>query len=324
MIGLFIITPIYFSNMPVWSRILLELFCADLLYFLFVVLKVQRNLSKRINPITNTEQQAHLDAMAAARKIAQSGIVLLQNTEDLLPLSKGAKLNLIGLRCVQMNYNGGGSVASDESKCTTLEAALRETSFELNQDLLNLSYNYLKNESVSIAPMKKNNKVKQGNRQKGGAEFIAKPGSPVKTELPVAALTSKQLYPDGRSILEHAKEFSNIALVVLSRGCGEGYIIYRQQNHELTYKNRVPITAVRREDTRFLISVSISMTDCKRLSCIQNSGANTFINSAANRFQPFKSACSKDICSDCSCVCKKSAFMSFIQSVSYIHIPHSK
>lgn len=223
MIGLFIITPIYFSNMPAWSCILLGLFCADLFYFLFVVLKVQRNLSKRIKPITNAEQQAHLDAMTAARKIAQSGIVLLQNTEDLLPLSKGAKLNLIGLRCVQMNYNGGGSAASDESKCTTLEAALRETGFELNQDLLNLSYHYLKDESVSIAPMKKNHKVKQGNRQKGGAEFIAKPGSPVKTELPVAALTSKQLYPDGRSILEHAKEFSNVALVVLSRGGGEGY-----------------------------------------------------------------------------------------------------
>lgn len=110
-------------------------------YFCFVVLKVQRLLGQKE---TAAEKNAHEAAAQTARRVSQSGIVLLQNRDDFLPLPKRSKLNLVGLRCVQMNYNGGGSAASDESKCITLEDALRQTGFQLNQDLLNLSYHYLK------------------------------------------------------------------------------------------------------------------------------------------------------------------------------------
>lgn len=223
MIVLFVATPVLLSNLPVWASVMIGIFCADLFYFFFVVLKVQRNIAVAFGRESEMERRAHEEAMETARQIAQEGITLLCNEQNLLPLPRGTKLNLIGLRCVQLNYNGGGSAASDESKCVTLENALRETGFELNQELLNLSYHYLKNEKFSIASPGKRHKVKQGNRQKGGAEFVAKPGSPVKKELPVEALTSRLLYPDGRSILEHAKEYSDMALVVLSRGGGEGY-----------------------------------------------------------------------------------------------------
>ena len=189
-------------------------------YFCFVVLKVQRLLGQKE---TAAEKNAHEAAAQTARRISQSGIVLLQNRDDFLPLPKGSKLNLVGLRCVQMNYNGGGSAASDESKCITLEDALRQTGFQLNQDLLNLSYHYLKNGKASIAAPKKNDKVKQGSAQKGGAEFAAKPGAPVKPEIDVKTLRSTSLYDDGRTVLEHGRDYSEIALVVLSRGGGEGY-----------------------------------------------------------------------------------------------------
>lgn len=189
-------------------------------YFFFVVLKVQRLLGEKE---TEAEQRAHEGAAQTAREIARGGIVLLQNTDDLLPLPKGSKLNLVGLRCVQMNYNGGGSAASDESKCTTLETALREAGFQLNEELLNLSYNYLKNGKASIASPGKNYKVKQGNAQKGGAEFVAKPGAPVKPEISADVLKNTALYPDGRTVLEHAKDYSDVAVLVLSRGGGEGY-----------------------------------------------------------------------------------------------------
>lgn len=189
-------------------------------YFCFVVLKVQRLLGQKE---TAAEKNAHEAAAQTARRISQSGIVLLQNRDDFLPLPKGSKLNLVGLRCVQMNYNGGGSAASDESKCITLEDALRQTGFQLNQDLLNLSYHYLKNGKASIAAPKKNDKVKQGSAQKGGAEFAAKPGAPVKPEIDVKTLRSPSLYDDGRTVLEHGRDYSEIALVVLSRGGGEGY-----------------------------------------------------------------------------------------------------
>ena len=154
------------------------------------MVKVQRLLGPKE---TEEEHRAHEAAAETARKIAQGGIVLLENEDALLPLPKGSRLNLVGLRTVQMAFNGGGSAASDESKCTTLESALRQTGFELNQDLLNVSYNYLKNGKASITSPGKNYKVKQGSAQKGGAEFVAKPGSPVKTEISAKVLTDATL-----------------------------------------------------------------------------------------------------------------------------------
>ena len=210
----------YLLGMGMIGAVLLGIVLGGLSYFFFIVLKVQRLFGQKER---EEEKAAHEKAAETAREIARGGIVLLQNDGDLLPLPKGSKLNLVGLRCVQMNYNGGGSAASDESKCITLENALRQTGFQLNQDLLNLSYNYLKNGKASIASPGKNFKVKQGSAQKGGAEFVAKPGAPVKTEISMDVLKNTALYPDGRIILEHARDYSDVALVMLSRGGGEGY-----------------------------------------------------------------------------------------------------
>ena len=207
-------------GMGLLGALLLGTILGGLSYFFFVVLKVQQMLGQKESP---GELAAHTAAAETARKIAQGGIVLLENTDCLLPLPKGSKLNLVGLRCVQMNYNGGGSAASDESKCVTLEDALRQTGFLLNEDLLNLSYNYLKNGKASIVSPGKNFKVKQGSAQKGGAEFVAKPGAPVKPEISGDILENTALYSDGRTVLEHAKDYSDVAMVMLSRGGGEGY-----------------------------------------------------------------------------------------------------
>lgn len=223
MILLFTATPACFAGYPLPICLLLGIFCADLFYFAFVVLKAHRVVHDSAQKTSQQQADAEATAQAQARCIAQEGIVLLQNTRDLLPLPQGTKINLIGLRGVQMCFNGGGSAAGDESKCVTLEEALQKTGFVLNQDFLNLSYNYLKNGKLSIQSPGKNYRVKQGTSQKGGAEFVTKPGAPVKSELPAEALTATSLYSDGKTILQHGAEFSDIAMVVLSRGGGEGY-----------------------------------------------------------------------------------------------------
>lgn len=222
MMAAFIITPLWYG-FPMWAALPLGIFCADIFYFLLVVLKVQRNLFDRFRGETPAQAQAHREAEEAACKIAESGIVLLQNTGDFLPLAPGSRLNLLGLRCVQMNFNGGGSASSDESRCTTLPDALRRSGFVLNEDLLHLSANYLKNGKISITPLSRRHRVQQGNSQKGGAEFVAKAGACRKPELPAEALTHTGLYPDWRSVLDHAVQFSDTAVIVLSRGGGEGY-----------------------------------------------------------------------------------------------------
>lgn len=223
LMAVIILSAVFASSLPLWACILLGIFNADLVYFLFVVLKIHRIVMERFCVDMETERLAHQDAAAYAREIAAEGIVLLKNEEAVLPLAKGTHLNLFGLRCVQMNYNGGGSAASDESKCVSLEQGLREAGFLLNQDLLNLSYNYLKNGKYSVASPGENYRVKSRNEQKGGAEFVSKPGSPLKAEIPVEALRNTDICPDGQSVMDHAKQFGDIALIVLSRGGGEGY-----------------------------------------------------------------------------------------------------
>ncbi len=210
-------------GMPIAAALFVGMFCGGVSYFFFVVLKVQRLILEKLRGTSPEEAAAHQTAEEAAREIARCGIVLLKNEDNLLPLPKRSRLNLVGLRAVQMCYNGGGSAASDESKCVTLEKALEQTGFEVNRELLNVSYNHLSTGQASISTPGKNRKVKQGSSQKGGAEFIAKPGSPVKPELPAQILKDTALHADGRTILSHARDFSPVAMVVLSRGGGEGY-----------------------------------------------------------------------------------------------------
>lgn len=54
--------------------------------------------------------------------ISDEGIVLMQNNDKLLPLKttdeNKTKINMFGIRSIQLVYNGGGSTASDVSGCT--------------------------------------------------------------------------------------------------------------------------------------------------------------------------------------------------------------
>lgn len=214
------VAGLYLLGMGIVGAALLGGLLGAVGYFLLIVLKIQRLFGETE---TEEEENAHAEAAETAREIARGGIVLLQNTHDLLPLPKGSKLNLVGLGCVRMHYNGGGSAASDESKCVTLEDALTRSGFQINPDLKNLSYNYLKNGKASLASPGKHYRVRAGSTQKGGAEFAPKPGSPVRPELPVDVLNNPTLYPDGGSALEHARAYSDVAVLTLCRGGGEGY-----------------------------------------------------------------------------------------------------
>ncbi|KAB4858658.1 hypothetical protein GAG84_28215, partial [Bacteroides thetaiotaomicron] len=55
----------------------------------------------------------------------------------------------------------------------------------------------------------------------GASEFIAAPDSITIPELPASAFADTSLYSDGKTLMEHAREFSGTAVVVLSRSAGE-------------------------------------------------------------------------------------------------------
>ena len=65
---------------------------------------------------TPEQQMSYTSASDTSQTIADEGFVLMQNNEDLMPLATSAenktKVNVFGMRAVQLVYNAGGSAAS--------------------------------------------------------------------------------------------------------------------------------------------------------------------------------------------------------------------
>ncbi|MDR2741614.1 MAG: glycoside hydrolase family 3 C-terminal domain-containing protein [Treponema sp.] len=185
----------------------------------FVITRSGYWLLSRIRSDTPEQKLAYSSANDTVRTISEEGIVLLRNEDGLLPIETGGgktKINLFGIRSIQLVYNGGGSAATDVTKCVKLETALEGNNYELNKDLLYLYYNFYTTRKISIenAPVPPNGSA---------SEFIDRPDNIVISEVPGAAYANTSLYGDGKTIIDHAQSFSDTALVVLGRGSGEGF-----------------------------------------------------------------------------------------------------
>lgn len=128
-------------------------------------------------------------------EIQREGSVLLENKEKTLPLKDTKKLNVFGISSVSITYGGSGSGAADESKNVTLQQGLEDAGFELNSDLTDF---YKKN-----LPKKEGGNVFSLN---GGDYNIYEP--------------TQDKYSD--DLIKEAKDFSDTAVVVISRNGGEG------------------------------------------------------------------------------------------------------
>ena len=184
----------------------------------FVITKSGYWLLSKFTPDTPEQQMSYTSAFDTAQTIAQEGFVLMQNNDGLLPLTASpeapAKLNVFGMRSVQLIYNAGGSAASVVDKCVRLEDAMDQAGFELNQDLLNLYYNYYKTGKASIADT-----PAPGNSS--ASEFIENPSNITVPDVPGSILKDSSLYSDGKSVLDHALDFSDTAMIVVGRGGSE-------------------------------------------------------------------------------------------------------
>jgi beta-glucosidase len=186
----------------------------------FVITRSGYWLLSRFRSDTPEQKLAYSSASDTVRAIAEEGIVLLRNDDGLLPIETSSaaktKINLFGIRAIQLVYNGGGSTASDVTKCVKLETALEGVNYELNKDLLYLYYNFYNTGKITIAPT--------AVPPNGSAsEFIDRPDNIVIPEVPGSAYADMSLYDDGKTIIDHAFSFSDTALVVLGRGGGEGF-----------------------------------------------------------------------------------------------------
>ena len=133
------------------------------------------------------------EAAEVAEEIMEDGIVLLKN-ESLLPLIETKKLNIFGWESINPAYGGAGSGGiNDLYDIVSLNQGLENAGFSINQELVDFYNNYgADNPEMSI--------------QK---QSWTLPEPPVDT------------YSD--ELIKSAKEYSDVAVVVLSRKAGEGH-----------------------------------------------------------------------------------------------------
>lgn len=133
------------------------------------------------------------EAAEVAEEIMEDGIVLLKN-ESLLPLNETKKLNIFGWESINPAYGGAGSGGiNDLYDIVSLNQGLENAGFSINQEQVDFYNNYgADNPEMSI--------------QK---QSWTLPEPPVDT------------YSD--ELIKSAKEYSDVAVVVLSRKAGEGH-----------------------------------------------------------------------------------------------------
>lgn len=190
---------------------------AALIVYAFVLTRAGWWLLAKFTPDSPAQMMSYSSASETAQIIAEEGFVLMQNNEGLLPLSSTdgpIKLNVFGMRSVQLIYNAGGSAASVVDKCVRLEDAMAGANFELNEDLLNLYYNYYKTGKGSIAPT-------QAPGNSSASEFIENPSNITVPDVPGSILQDTSFYDDGRNLLDHAYDYSDTAMIVIGRGGAE-------------------------------------------------------------------------------------------------------
>ncbi|MCD8382923.1 MAG: glycoside hydrolase family 3 C-terminal domain-containing protein [Clostridiales bacterium] len=132
------------------------------------------------------------EASALCIDLAEEGIVLEQNDDDLLPLSSGSNLNVFGWGSIDPVYGGTGSGAlSDAMEKVTLLEGLENAGLNLNTELSDFYSAYCA-ERPELGY---------------GDHYWTLPEPPADT------------YTD--ELIENAKEFSDTAMIVISRIGGE-------------------------------------------------------------------------------------------------------
>ena len=151
--------------------------------------------------------ETNAEAAELAEDIMEEGIVLLEN-ENLLPLKDVTKLNLFGWESINPAYGGAGSGGINALyDIVSLEQGLKNAGFEINQELVDF-YNSYSSDKPEMSIQKQSWTLPE----------------------PPAASYSDEL-------MSNAKEFSDVAMVVISRKAGEGHNDIPMDVSQASYDN---------------------------------------------------------------------------------------
>ena len=149
------------------------------------------------------------EAIEVADQIAEEGMVLLEN-DGILPISEPSNINLFGWSSVNPTYGGTGSGGLNElyEKISLIDS-LEDAGFNVNQDLVDF-YNEFSTERAEMSLSTQNWTL---------------------TEPPASS------YSD--DLMQGAKDFSDTAVIVLSRIAGEGHNDMPGEVTEASYDNNL-------------------------------------------------------------------------------------
>lgn len=211
-------------------------------------------------------EETQASAEALGMDIADEGIVLLKNEENLLPLSENKNLNVFGWASTNPVYGGTGSGAlSDAYEIVDLLTGLENAGFNLNTELSDFYRDY------------------RADRPEVGMweQDWTLPEPPADT------------YTE--DMLSNARDFSDTALVVFSRGGGE-HIDLPENMESMNYTNNSEEYEDFPEGTHYL-ELSQSERNMLEMVCenfenvvVVYNGANTLEMGFVNEYPQIKSA----------------------------------
>lgn len=138
-------------------------------------------------------EESSKQAIELCRRVAEEGTVLLKNEDNILPLKDTVNLNVFGWASTNPCYGGTGSGSiSDQYDTVTLLEGLENAGFKLNKELSDF-YREYKSERPKVEPLEQD------------------------WTLPEPTVDSYS-----EELLKNAKDFSDTAVVVITRVGGEG------------------------------------------------------------------------------------------------------
>ena len=153
-----------------------------------------------------SKAEAFANAQEVNLKLAEEGFVLLKNENAALPMNRGARISVFSKNSVNLSYGGSGSGGFDTSNNKDLYESLNDAGFVTNPTLKSFY------ESSQSGPVRTANSSDLDN---GDNQKIA------------TAETPQSKYTD--AVKNSYAEYSDAALVVITRIGGEGFDLPRYQ-----------------------------------------------------------------------------------------------
>lgn len=161
------------------------------------------NLSIMFNSAGRVSEESAAVSKQVAERIGEEGMVLVKNEDNALPLAENSSINVFGWASTNPIFGGTGSGSSDSSNAIGILESLTQAGFTTNGELTKLYTDYQESRS---------------SKEMTNVGF---------TDWTLPEPTA-DAYTDG--VMAQAKEFSDTAMIVISRSGGEGQDLPRDMN----------------------------------------------------------------------------------------------